>query len=1210
MTLYEIISSFQKIALTQPNILTAKNGNVYDIMNNTPSNKYGVFVVTQNTHSSDENTDTYGLTLYCIDRLDDTLEDNRLSIQSICKEQLENIIKTFCDMYELDIPEVNYTPFTQKFVDECAGVYAQFSIVLYGSSCLDGGVVSRPGIKFLQENKYVFIDQQNSTTVVIPDEGYDAMEKVTVDVCIDLSEFYKKDEVDELIQNASDENKAYTDEKIEEVNNTINEEIERATEAENRLSEEISNETERAEKAEKDLDDKIEEVSKDLTDEIERATAKEGELDNKITAETERATNKENELNTKIEDEVSRATAKEGELDSKIEEEISRATSKEVELQQSITNIENNITNNYYTKEETDSQISQKIEQSLGEDGVINDKIDEKLTGYATEKWVEDKHYLTEHQSLEDYYTKSEIDGKGYVTHDDLDEYADKSYVDQAVEDAIEDIPTEFKTINGQSILGSGNIEITSGGGTIAVDGELSETSENPVQNKVITNKLNEIEGEFEGVTDKLDEINEKVVNIPDDIASKDDIQSAIDGQQFKTINGQSIKGSGNIQIEGGGESSRTGTYLSEMNNLGNQTQVQFTIKKFEDSSYTGNSTINVKTINGQPILGKGNIEVSGTVTVDSEMSDTSKNPVENQAIKKYIDSKISGLDNFFVECVDGSLTTISADMWYGRAAEQIRDYAFYNYTTIKSAYIPEIKRLGDHAFEGCSSLNEIHCTGKAGSVGTDAFKGVAEVGTLYYPQGEDYSEWCNALPEGWNCFPEGTYLILGQYSIDAPSEGSSTIITVESSSDWHIDSNPDWCSISTASNSFTVNIGESDDARNGEIVVYNEDGLSKNVSVEQEGSVIPDNEIHYRTINNIGINFNDSLDFGATFVENKYENDKGILRFESAVTKVPDSAFKVNTTISNIKLPKTVIEIGTEAFANMPRLTRFDCPKQLETIGMSALSKSAITSLKLNDGLKTIRQQAFYGCSSLVGNVEIPNTVTRIESGAFYADNTTDLLYSISFEEGGNEELVIANENNLMFSVVFGNLANTELIIPDRFKTVKPNAFTNFKNIQKIKIGDGVETLCALPTNYDVSSATKIVPTIYWGGVKYLNYYNRAAQSRYLLPRRYGTVYFKEFDLSDTNFEIIGYEALGFSSSVTIDTPLKLPSTLKKVYSGGFANLRVKEIYCYAQEAPEISRMFGDAGSSYVTDIYVPKYSDYSSWVSEFPDAMFHYDL
>lgn len=49
-----------------------------------------------------------------------------------------------------------------------------------------------------------------------------------------------------------------------------------------------------------------------------------------------------------------------------------------------------------------------------------------------------------------------------------------------------------IKTINGESILGAGNIIIDGGGHTIAVDAEMSLTSENPVQNKVITAAINE----------------------------------------------------------------------------------------------------------------------------------------------------------------------------------------------------------------------------------------------------------------------------------------------------------------------------------------------------------------------------------------------------------------------------------------------------------------------------------------------------------------------------------------------------------------------------------------------------------------------------------------------------------------------------------------------------------------------------------------------
>ena len=50
------------------------------------------------------------------------------------------------------------------------------------------------------------------------------------------------------------------------------------------------------------------------------------------------------------------------------------------------------------------------------------------LEGLASEQWVDDKGYLTEHQSLEGYVTESELNGKGYLTeHQSLTDYAKKS---------------------------------------------------------------------------------------------------------------------------------------------------------------------------------------------------------------------------------------------------------------------------------------------------------------------------------------------------------------------------------------------------------------------------------------------------------------------------------------------------------------------------------------------------------------------------------------------------------------------------------------------------------------------------------------------------------------------------------------------------------------------------------------------------------------
>ena len=88
------------------------------------------------------------------------------------------------------------------------------------------------------------------------------------------------------------------------------------------------------------------------------------------------------------------------------------------------------------------------------------------------------------------YATKAEIPSlDGYLTETEASEtYATKEQVSGKQDTLVSG--TNIKTVNGQSLLGNGNIDIT-GGGTITVDSELSSTSENPVQNKVITTALN-----------------------------------------------------------------------------------------------------------------------------------------------------------------------------------------------------------------------------------------------------------------------------------------------------------------------------------------------------------------------------------------------------------------------------------------------------------------------------------------------------------------------------------------------------------------------------------------------------------------------------------------------------------------------------------------------------------------------------------------------
>lgn len=136
---------------------------------------------------------------------------------------------------------------------------------------------------------------------------------------------------------------------------------------------------------------------------------------------------------------------------------------------------------NYYTKSETD--------------GLLDTKLD--VTAYTP-------------TDLSNYYTKSETSGATEISTalaskaDTATTYT-KTETDNAITAATSTKQdtlvsgTNIKTINGETLLGEGNITIEGGsGGSITIDPSLDSGSTNPVANSAITNAINS----------KMDEVN------------------------------------------------------------------------------------------------------------------------------------------------------------------------------------------------------------------------------------------------------------------------------------------------------------------------------------------------------------------------------------------------------------------------------------------------------------------------------------------------------------------------------------------------------------------------------------------------------------------------------------------------------------------------------------------------------------------------------
>lgn len=177
MTLYEIIDTLKKIALTQPNVRTATDGDIYEKMNGNPSVRYGVFHVVQTTHTEDEQFDNYGFNLFMIDRLEDD-GANRISAQSTAKQLLSNIIGTFCETFDADHKDIVYQSFTQKFKDNTCGVWASVTMqVIKDYSCAEAyDGVWRPEIVIIN-NEDITITKNGTYE---PSDGFTGFGKIEV----------------------------------------------------------------------------------------------------------------------------------------------------------------------------------------------------------------------------------------------------------------------------------------------------------------------------------------------------------------------------------------------------------------------------------------------------------------------------------------------------------------------------------------------------------------------------------------------------------------------------------------------------------------------------------------------------------------------------------------------------------------------------------------------------------------------------------------------------------------------------------------------------------------------------------------------------------------------------------------------------------------------------------------------------------------------
>ena len=102
-----------------------------------------------------------------------------------------------------------------------------------------------------------------------------------------------------------------------------------------------------------------------------------------------------------------------------------------------------------------------------------------------------------------------------------------------------------------------------------------------------------------------------------------------------------------------------------------------------------------------------------------------------------------------------------------------------------------------------------------------------------------------------------------------------------------------------------------------------------------------------------------------------------------NSVTSIGNSAFS-GSALTSITIPNSVTSIGNEAFYNCKSLSSITIPNSVTSIGYAAFCFCSFTSIDIPNSVSSIRYDTFKYCFKLK-SVTIPKSVTSIENSAFY---------------------------------------------------------------------------------------------------------------------------------------------------------------------------------------------------------------------------------
>ena len=142
----------------------------------------------------------------------------------------------------------------------------------------------------------------------------------------------------------------------------------------------------------------------------------------------------------------------------------------------------------------------------------------------------------------------------------------------------------------------------------------------------------------------------------------------------------------------------------------------------------------------------------------------------------------------------------------------------------------------------------------------------------------------------------------------------------------------------------------------------------------------------------------------------------------EEGITVIGANSFGNLTKLKSIELPETLTVIGDSAFAGCTHagFRSLICPSSLVSIERNAFNNTGLKEVVLNEGLKTIKDNAFYR-SNKIASIVIPTSLQSVGNAAFHpgavgsTNNSHKLskVYFKGFEQSEWKKINVAMDNS-----------------------------------------------------------------------------------------------------------------------------------------------------------------------------------------------------